>query len=165
MFSFLFSSFVLYHFIVRFSSKRMRFFVTFPQKILSEIAASRKVLFLNNQLRVRKPRFSESAPLFADTSAYRKGEGGAHKKRRALKNNGVHFAGVSSPRNARTKYLLAQGKPRFSAAHPYLPIPRLTEGVKTARIKQSLEKGKTALLPFSLNLPKGFREESEAARL
>ena len=82
---------------------------------------------------------------------------------RALKNNGVHFAGVSSPRNARTKYLLAQGKPRFSAAHPYLPIPRLTEGVKTARIKQSLGKGITALLPFSLDLRKAFAGKMNAA--
>ncbi len=39
-------------------------------------------------------------------------------------------------------------KASFWHAHPICRIPA----------KQSLEKGKTTLLPFSLNLPKGLRK-------
>ena len=56
-------------------------------------------------------------------------------------------------------------KSHFLLLHSICRIPTVCAGkVDAARVKQSPEKGKTALLPFSPDLPQGLREKGERAR-
>ena len=110
----------------------------FPLKSRHFAAVSSARNARTKSLAQAKPRFCVSAPLFADTSAYGRGEAAAFYNMCALKDavargkpfgfplKSRHFAAVSSARNARTKSL-AQAKSHFSAAHPYLQIPLLLQ--------------------------------------